>query len=103
MSATKKTRKKATSRTKPAKEDPKVQAKADSPKKAQQPEENGAQKPDLVVFAFRLTAEERDLIHRAAGPAKASKFVRALTVAASKGDEQVVSEIMKAVKETVVA
>ena len=55
-------------------------------------------KQDLVVFAFRLTAEERDLIHKAAGPAKASRFVRALAVAASNGDTTVVSEIVQAVK-----
>ncbi len=56
------------------------------------------QKEDLVVFAFRLKAEERALIHKAAGPAKASRFVRALTVAASRGDAKAVSEIVAAVK-----
>ena len=57
-----------------------------------------APKEDLVVFAFRLTEEERKLIHKAAGPAKASKFVRTLAVAASKGDETAVREIVGAVK-----
>jgi len=55
-------------------------------------------KEDLVVFAFRLKPEERDLIHRAAGAAKASRFVRALSVAASRGDEKAVVEIVGAVK-----
>ena len=53
---------------------------------------------DKVVFAFRLTAEERALIHQAAGPAKASRFVRALVVAASQGDTKAVGEIVGAVK-----
>jgi hypothetical protein len=51
-------------------------------------------KEELVVFAFRLTQAERDLIHKAAGPGKASKFVRTLTVAASKKDEKAVHEIV---------
>lgn len=50
---------------------------------------------DLVVFAFRLTAEERDAIHRAAGPAKASKFARTLLVAAARNDEGAVRAILK--------
>jgi len=42
---------------------------------------------ELVVFAFRLTPAERELIHKAAGPAKASRFVRAVAIAAANGDE----------------
>jgi len=49
---------------------------------------------DLVVFAFRLTAAERDLIHKAAGPAKASKYVRTLAVAAANGDEALVLQLL---------
>ena len=49
---------------------------------------------DLVVFAFRLTARERDLIHKAAGPAKASKYVRTLAVAAANGDEALVLQLL---------
>ena len=63
------------------------------------PKEKAPPKEDLVVFAFRLKATERDLIHKAAGAAKASRFVRALTLAASKGDEKTVVEIVRAVKE----
>ena len=54
--------------------------------------------PDLVVFAFRLTQEERNAIHKAAGPAKASKFVRALVNAAATGNEQAVLDLVKATK-----
>jgi len=53
---------------------------------------------ELVVFAFRLSPQERDLIHQAAGPAKASRFVRALTVAASRGDAKAVGDIVQAVQ-----
>ena len=41
---------------------------------------------ELVVFAFRLTEAERDAIHDAAGPAKASRFVRAVALAAARRD-----------------
>ena len=56
-------------------------------------------KEELVVFAFRLRATERDLIHKAAGAAKASKFVRALMIAASRGDEKTALDIVRAAKE----
>ena len=64
---------------------------------AKEPKEK-AQREDLCVFAFRLTPEERDAIHTAAGPAKASKFVRALAVAVAKKDEAAVKAIMDGVK-----
>lgn len=56
------------------------------------PEEN------LVVFAFRLTREERDVIHAATGPSKASRFVRTLAVAGARGDEQAIREILDSIK-----
>ena len=49
---------------------------------------------ELVVFAFRLTREERDLIHGATGPSKASKFVRTLAVAGARKDEDAIKEIL---------
>jgi hypothetical protein len=55
---------------------------------------------DLCVFAFRLTAEERDAIHKAAGPAKASKFARTLLVAAARNDESAVKAIMTEINTT---
>ncbi|MFH1922796.1 MAG: hypothetical protein ABIP48_23275 [Planctomycetota bacterium] len=42
--------------------------------------------------------EEDDAIHKAAGPAKASKFVRALAVAAARNDAAAVKAIMEGVK-----
>ena len=53
------------------------------------------QREDLCVFAFRLTPEERDAIHKAAGPGKASKFVRTLAVAAARNDAAAVKAIME--------
>ena len=64
-------------------------------KKAKAPKEP---REELVVFAFRLTQEEREAIHRAAGPGKASKFVRALATAAARGDADHVSKMVEAVK-----
>ena len=40
----------------------------------------------LVVFAFRLTRAERDLIHKAAGAAKASQLVKGAALAAATKD-----------------
>jgi len=76
-----KTTKKTTRARKPAAEKPAVETKA--------PRE------ELCVFAFRLTEAERDAIHKAAGPAKASKFARNLLVAAATKDDAAVKAIMK--------
>ena len=76
----------------------KKKASKKAPKKAPTKVKEKAPKEELVVFAFRLTQAERDLIHKAAGPGKASKFVRTLTVAASKKDETAVGEIVQHIK-----
>ena len=52
-------------------------------------------KEDLVVFAFRLTEAERDLIHKTAGPARASKFVRRVAAAFAKQDEGAFRAVLK--------
>ena len=62
------------------------------------PAEDRAPREELCVFAFRLTEAERDAIHKAAGPAKASKFARSLLVAAATKDEAAVRAIMKEVQ-----
>ncbi len=49
---------------------------------------------DLVVFAFRLTPGEREIIHKAAGPAGASRFVRAVAIAAANGYEGAVLALL---------
>ena len=53
---------------------------------------------ELVVFAFRLSRAERDLIHASAGSAKASKFVRTLAVAAARGDGPAVLGILDTIQ-----
>ncbi len=45
-------------------------------------------KPKLVVFPFRLSEADRDVIHKAAGPAKATQFVRNAALAAANGDSK---------------
>jgi hypothetical protein len=72
-------------------------AKATAAKTVDKPETR-APREELCVFAFRLTPAERDAIHKAAGPAKASKFVRTLAVAAARNDETTVRAIMKEVQ-----
>ncbi len=52
-------------------------------------------KEDLVVFAFLLTEAERDLIHKTAGPARASKFVRRVAAAFAKQDEGAFRAVLK--------
>jgi hypothetical protein len=103
MSKTKSTKKTAATpkaaTTPKAKKAEKPAAKITTPETT--PQENPKEKfADLCVFAFRLTEEERDAIHKAAGPAKASKFVRTLAVAAARNDEAAVKAIMKAAHAT---
>jgi uncharacterized protein (DUF1778 family) len=61
-------------------------AKAPKPKGAKAPKakKEKAPKEPLVVFAFRLSEADRDSIHKAAGPGKATKFVLAAALAAAK-------------------
>ena len=66
---------------------PKV-AKAPKPKKVKAPRE------PQVVFAFRLSEADRDLIHKAAGPAKATRFVRSAALAAANQDTKSFDELI---------
>jgi hypothetical protein len=75
-----------------ARDGKKVPAKTD--RKRGEPEE------ETVVFAFRLSPDERELIHQAAGPAKASRFVRALAVAAACHDEAAIKLLLQSAKAT---
>lgn len=59
------------------------------PKREQREKEEG-----LVVFAFRLTPAERDAIHKAAGPGGASRFVRAIAIAAANEDEAAIKAVL---------
>jgi uncharacterized protein (DUF1778 family) len=65
---------------------------AAKPKRAKPPKE------PQVVFAFRLTEAERDLIHKAAGPAKATQFVRSAALAAANADNKTFETLLAQAK-----
>lgn len=46
--------------------------------KAAKPKKERAPKEDLMTFAFRMTRAESAVLHKAAGPANASRVMRAL-------------------------
>ncbi len=71
------------------KEQPTIEA--STPKKADRKPKG----ENLVVFAFRLTPEERDAIHAAAGPGGATRFVRAIALAATKEDDAAYRQALK--------
>ncbi len=58
------------------------------PKKSREPKQEKSTREPQVVFAFRLSEADRDLIHKAAGPGKATKFVLAAALAAATGDHK---------------
>jgi hypothetical protein len=73
-----------------------TEATAPKAKAKPEPEASGDAAPteEQVVFAFRLSRAERDAIHAAAGPAKASRFVKTLAIAAAAGDIDVIHAIV---------
>ena len=83
---------KSTKKTQPAAKT--ASKKAAETKPAATAGQERVEKDDLCVFAIRLSIAERDLIHRAAGPGKASRYVRALAVAAAGGDESAVLKLL---------
>jgi hypothetical protein len=54
---------------------------------------------ELVVFAFRLTPAERDAIHKTAGPARASRYVRAVAAAFAAEDTEAFKGVIKEARE----
>ena len=66
--------------------------------KEPKPKKEKAAKEILCVFAFRLRPEERDRIHKAAGPGKATKFVRSAALAAACGDRPAFEELLATAK-----
>ena len=84
-------------------------AKTDAPAKAKKvakvktakeprPKKEKAPKEPQVVFAFRLTEEQRDQIHKAAGPGKATRFVRSAALAAASGDRPAFDALLATAK-----
>lgn len=76
-------------------ENPKPSKKAKAVKK---PKKEKTPKEPQVVFAFRLTKAQRDLIHKAAGPAKGTKFVRAAAIAAANMDHPAFDQLLAQAK-----
>ena len=61
---------------------PKNQKQESKAAKEPKPKKEKAPKEPLVVFAFRLSEADRDAIHKAAGPGKATRFVHEAIMAA---------------------
>jgi hypothetical protein len=66
-----------------------------APPKAAKPQRERVPKEDLMVFAFRLTKAESAALHRAAGPANASRAMRALAGAFVAEDGAVFESIIE--------
>lgn len=64
--------------------------------KEPKPKKEKAPKEPLVVFAFRLSEADRDAIHKAAGPGKATKFVLSAALAAADGDQKAFTALVEA-------
>jgi len=78
-------KKKATKQMRPNKEKP---VKANEAKPKREPI------VDACVFAFRLSTADRDLIHRAAGSGKATRYVRGAALAVANGDTKAFEELI---------
>jgi len=72
---------------------PAKKAKAKVVKETKPNKEKNPKEP-MVVFAFRLTETQRDAIHTAAGPGKATRFVRSAALAAASGDRTAFEELL---------
>ena len=81
---------KATTPPTPADGDPAGNTTPTEPAPPAAPRDEAQPEPDdsaeVCVFAFRLSRAERYIIHEAAGPAKASRFVKAVALAAARRD-----------------
>lgn len=92
----------AATETKPSKgKAPKksAKAKATTPKtktaKVAKPKREKAPKEDLMTFAFRMTKAESVALHKAAGPANASRIMRGLAAAFVAEDRAVFESIVE--------
>jgi uncharacterized protein (DUF1778 family) len=63
--------------------------------KEPKPKKEKPPKDPLVVFAFRLSEADRDAIHKAAGPGKATRFVLAAALAAAAGDQKTFAALVE--------
>ena len=72
---------------KSTKKSKKAAPKAKVPKEPKPKKERKPKEP-LVVFAFRLSEADRDAIHAAAGPGRATRFVLSAALAAANADSK---------------
>jgi hypothetical protein len=79
-----------------------AKAKAATPKakvaKVAKPKKERAPKEDLMTFAFRMTKAESIALHKAAGPANASRTMRALAGAFVSEDRAAFESIVEDAK-----
>jgi len=68
--------------------------------KEPKPKKEKAPKEPLVVFAFRLSEADRDLIHKAAGPGKATRFVLSAALAAANSDTKAFEALVAQAKQS---
>jgi hypothetical protein len=71
-----------------------------APKKAEaKVKREKAPKEDLCVFALRMTEPERVALHKAAGPAQASRVMRSLAVAFTNEDDAAFKTLLAEAKQ----
>ena len=79
---------------------PKADKKTKAPAKAEAEKQEAKEtQEDLVVFAFRLSQAERDAIHKTAGPARASRYVRRVAAAFATEDVEAFKVVLKEARE----
>jgi hypothetical protein len=83
----------STSKTPKAKAAKQSTPKKETASKEAKSKKQKAPKEPQVVFAFRLTEAQRDTIHKAAGPGKASQFVLNAALALAKGDGEALQNL----------
>ena len=74
---------------------PEKNAAAKAETKAAKPPREKAPKEDLMTFAFRMTKAESVALHEAAGPANASRTMRALAAAFVAEDRATFDTVIK--------
>ena len=85
---------KKSKKAKPAKTAKSKAAKAKAPK----PKRESGPKPDRT-FAIRITGDELEAIHKAAGPRNATRFVRSVAAAFAAEDEAAFRSVLKEARE----
>ena len=68
-------------------------------KKKRSTKANTSKRDELGTFAIRLSIEERAAFHRAAGPRRATQFVRSIAVAAARNDVKGIQRVLKEARE----